>query len=187
MPRLYGTAHPREGVAYARATSTLHGAVSTYIDCSNRVMFNFSNDEEDGPDGVSNNNCLTEVTAKLGSAEQILGSTVADGTYKEALTGEKSSPADAETHKNKKPCPWQCEPPPRNKSFVIQSEVDSKWRRKAPTYSEIHQASREAGNTMFLAEEAHVFDINDKKQSAKLFNDIGSNVSYIRPEFAAVL
>ena len=129
------TSQGRCGICQGNHHSTLHGAVSTYIDCSNRVMFNFSNDEEDGLGGVSNNNCLTEVTAKLGSAEQILGSTVADGTYKEALTGEKSSPADAETHKSKKSCPWQCEPPPRNKSSVIQSEVDSKWRRKAPTYS----------------------------------------------------
>ena len=176
----------RCGVCQRNHHTSLHGTSINYVDCSNRLLFGVSDDEETVPGLKENNNRLDEVQSVPGSAEQILGDAVADGTLKEALTGGKQQEG-MQTNKSKADCNWKCHTGERGNGPVIPSDIDSRWRRKAPTHSEIHQATVEASNTMFLAERAHVFDIRDNKSLANIFHDIGSNVSYITEACAARL
>ena len=81
----------------------------------------------------------------------------------------------------------RCSKEDRPPNPMAQARVDSDWRRSPPTLQEISAATREANNTLFLAESGTFYDMRDRKVLGNIFYDIGSNVSYISEPFAAKL
>ena len=70
---------------------------------------------------------------------------------------------------------------------ITQDRIDSDWRRKPPTLQEISAEATKAGNTLFLAEAAAFYNVQDREVLGNIFYDIGSNVSYISEPFAVKL
>ena len=155
----------RCGVCQRNHNTMLHGTSSAYVDCCNKMVFDEVVEDEDSESG----------------------SGVDDSESPETANDHEHESA-AESHENSsKKCSWQCKKGDRILNPVIQTKVDSDWRRRPPTHNEIYLATREANNTLFLAEEAAFYDVHDLRVLGNIFHDIGSNVSYISEPFAKKL